>query len=410
MTLILLALPLAWLLAGAILFLAFQRARVLHYWREPMVAAPVLVVESDDWGPGFPGQAEALARLRRLLRSHRDRHGRGAVMTLGVLLAAPDRRAMGAGDPLVYRAVTLEDRRYAALRAEMAQGVAEGVFSLQLHGREHFWPPALVARARTEAEVRRWLTDPGEPEIYALAPYLQSRWIDAAALPSRPLPRADLEQAVREEAALYRDLFGTAPRVVVPPTFVWPEALEEIWARAGVEVLVTPGTRYTGRGAAGELVSDGSVLCNGDRLGGGLVAAVRNGYYEPSLGHGREEALRAFEENLRCGRPTLLESHAFNYVGEAAASGMQGLARLLEELLERHPNLRFLSTLALMRELMAQDGNRHLPLGRRLAFLAARLLAVWQLHRWRLFTGASLWLRLLAALGRLPAAGEEGSP
>jgi len=406
---ILLALPCCWLLAGALLFLWVQRRRVVRYWREPMVATPTLVVESDDWGPGFAGQAEALARLRELLRSHRDRDGHPAVMTLGLLLAAPDRQAMGETGCAEYCSTTLADPRYNDLRGEVARGEAEGVFAVQLHGREHFWPPALVARAQVEEGLRQWLTGPEEAEIYALPPYLQSRWVDTSTLPTRPLSTGEMERAVAEEVALYRALVGGPPRVVVPPTFVWPEPLEAIWARAGVEVVVTPGSRSPGRGAEGELLSDGSTLCNGEALADGLVAAVRNGYFEPCLGHGVEEALRAFGENLRCGRPTLLESHSFNYVGEAAEAGLQGLADLLGQLTAQYPEVRFASTLALIRELRQGGYNRQLPLRRRLALFAERLLAVWQLHRWRVATGASLWLRLLAVAGRSSPANREGA-
>ena len=398
-----------WLLVGPVVFVWFQRRAVARYWREPMVAAPVLVIESDDWGPGFEGQTIALSRLRNLLRSYRDCAGRPVVMTLGVLLAAPDRRAMRQEGRQAYRCVTLADERHERLREEMRNGEAEGVFSLQLHGYEHFWPPALIARAQVDETVGRWLVDPSEAEIYALPSYLQSRWVDTSTLPTGPLPFTEMMRAVQAEVALYRDLFGVAPRVVVPPTFVWTEEVEQIWAELGVEVVVTPGARYPARDEHGRLISDGSILCNGQELCDGLVAAVRNGYYEPRLGHDVEEALRSFAGNVQCARPTLLESHGFNYVGEQGEAGLRGLAHLLEHLKERYPGIRFVSTLDLMRELKGKRGNRQVPLRGRLAIVAARLLAVWSLHRWRLVTGAGLWLRLVAAMWRMPGIPEGRS-
>lgn len=373
------------------------------------MVAPVLVIESDDWGPGFDGQTIALARLRDLLRSYRDSHGGPALMTLGVLLAAPDRPRMRHEGLQRYRCVTLADARYDRLCEEMRKGEAEGVFSLQLHGYEHFWPPALMARAQVDETVGRWLVDPDEPEIYALPSYLQSRWVDTSTLPTGPLPSTEAMSAAQAEVALYRDLFGVAPRVVVPPTFVWTEEVEQIWAGLGVEVVVTPGTRYPARGKDGGLVSDGAILCNGQHLCNGMVAAVRNGYYEPRLGHDVDEALRAFEGNVRCARPTLLESHGFNYVGEEDAGGLHGLADLLERLKERYPGIRFVSTVELMRELKEKSGNRQVPLRSRLSIVAARLLAVWSLHRWRLLTGAGLWLHLVAGRWWIPEITEAKS-
>jgi len=376
---------------------------VAHYWREPMVAGPILVIESDDWGPGFEGQTIALARLRDLLRACRDGRGRPAVMTLGVLLAAPDRCAMRSQGLQHYRSLTLADEGYERLREEMRTGEAEGIFSLQLHGHEHFWPPALIARSRVDEVVRRWLVDLDEADIYALPSHLQSRWVDTSTLPTQPLPFAEAKKAALAEVVLYREIFGVAPRVVVPPTFVWTEEMERIWSGLGIEVVVTPGTRFTARGRDGDLVSDGSLLCNCETLGQGMVAAVRNGYYEPHLGHGVEEALRSFEENLRCGRPTLLESHAFNYVGVAGEAGLNGLYVLLDRLRACYPAIRFASTLSLMRELKGKRGDRHMALRSRISIAAARLLATSRLHRWRLLTGAGFWLRLVAAGWRSPA-------
>src|SRR5512143_1501807 len=55
-------------------------------WREPVLRSPVLIIESDDWGAGPLQQADALRCIAALLQRVRDRSGRQAVMTLGVVL------------------------------------------------------------------------------------------------------------------------------------------------------------------------------------------------------------------------------------------------------------------------------------------------------------------------------------
>jgi hypothetical protein len=88
MTILALALAAILLLWTAVL-LAFARPLVAR-WREPVLRHPILIIESDDWGAGPLQQAEALTRISAVLQRIRDRSGRPAVMTLGVILEVPD--------------------------------------------------------------------------------------------------------------------------------------------------------------------------------------------------------------------------------------------------------------------------------------------------------------------------------
>jgi hypothetical protein len=184
----LLAIVPVWLAAScALLALAYRRA-LLAAWREPVLRAPVLILESDDWGYGPTEQAERLQRIAEVLAGFRDRTGRHPVMTLGVVLAGPDTALMRTENCRRYHRVALDDPRLEPIRNAMSSGAARGVFALQLHGREHYWPDCLTDAAQSKAPVRDWLTAPGFAQTEALPPPLQSRWIDATDLPSKPLP------------------------------------------------------------------------------------------------------------------------------------------------------------------------------------------------------------------------------
>ena len=52
--------------------------------------------------------------------------------------------------------------------------------------------------------------------------------------------RGDARQPPQRSEA-FAEVFGVTPEVVVPPTFVWTDAVESAWARAGARVVVTPG-------------------------------------------------------------------------------------------------------------------------------------------------------------------------
>ncbi|WP_324780162.1 hypothetical protein [Thiobacillus sedimenti] len=364
-------------------------------WREPVLKCPVLIIESDDWGAGPLRQADLLGRLAALLQRIRDRTGRPAAMTLGVVLAVPDGARIAASGCSAYHELSLADGRFEGVRAAMQAGMQAGVFAPQLHGQCHYWPPALMAAARGDAGVRAWL-GAAEPAMTEELPSpLQSRWIDASRLPSRALDAATIGQAVAAEAAAYGSLFGAPPRVAVATTFVWNEVVERAWAEAGVEVVVTPGRRATCRNAAGQPDGIDATMLSGSRSGAGQTYLVRDAYFEPSLGHGAQRLADSLTARTRQGRACLAETHRFNFLRAEAAS-LAALEAALQGALTACPGLRFLFPLELAHALRTRDPawveTRLRP---RLAAWCARLDEIPRFARAARLTGLALplgWL------------------
>lgn len=329
-------------------------ARILSLWREPAFTHPVLVLESDDWGADAPArvveQAEALEALVSLLGNIRDASGRAAVMTIGFVAGIID-RAMWR-ETRHYARLTIDHPSQAPVREALQAGVAAGVFAIQWHGLEHYWPRALLASCG-QPTVAQWLA--GEAPTEALPDSLQSRWVDASVLPTQPLTREAVEQAVTEEAELLLRCWGRVPLVAVPNTFVWNDAVEAAWYRAGVRWVVTPGCRYTGRDAQGRLITDRRGLYNGAMSATGVRYLVRDVYFEPARGHGAHHLLAGLARKVRAGRPCLVETHRFNYVGERGAAARHMLRDALDMALERYPSLRFSSSGELGVRLMRKD-------------------------------------------------------
>lgn len=387
---VLLALPVLWL---CILFLFAGPVRAA--WREPVLDFPVLIIESDDWGPGPATHAQALERVAACLERHRDCTGRPPVMTLGLTLSLPDSTAIAAVDLASYHARPLDDPAYAPILAAMQRGIRSGVFAPQLHGMAHYWPANLMAAARQDDGVRAWLlAGPGQ-ETETLPSPLQSRWTDASVLPSRPLPEAQIRAAVEEEVALYRQIFGNAPEVVVPPTFVWTAAVEAAWATQGVTTLITPGHCCTGRDAAGQPDCGSVRLHNGQTGQSGLTYLVRDRYFEPALGHQAARGLKALAEKTAQGRPCLLETHRFNFTGTRAEEALTQLDTLLRQALARHPDLRFLSAAELGGYYRNQANRMATRLGQRLHAWAARMHQVPRFARLARLSGLGFLLQLL---------------
>jgi hypothetical protein len=307
---------------------------------------PVLILESDDWGPGLDETVKSLDMIRNVLKRHRDRGGKHPVMTMAILLAVPDRVRIRSDGFEHYDRIKLHEPRFDGIKTQLRQAASEGVFALQLHGMEHCWPKSLMASARNDADVRSWFDQDGFPDTNGLPPAVQSRWIDTSTLPARSLPDGDVAVAAREEVEAFREAFGETPRVVVPPTFIWTEEVEEAWARSGVHVVVTPGRRYESRDGNGHPSGASERIVNGQRGRSGCFYVVRDVYFEPSWGHEPSRVLEAMIRKTREGRPALVETHRFNFTGnsEEQQRSLDKLDQLFRGVLEHFPNVSFMST------------------------------------------------------------------
>lgn len=385
--------PLAWTLLALV-----YGARLRTLWREPAWRCPLLVIESDDWGAGALSQAAALEALRALLSRHRDHSGRHPVMTLGIVLAIADTEAIRAAAGREYLRIALDDARLAPVLAALRAGIADKVFAPQLHGMEHYWPAAVMTASQTDKRVAAWLAGDALPRSEDLPSHLQSRWTGAAVLPSLPLSTPEINAAAAAETGAFQRIFGIMAQVAVPTTFVWNDAVERAWAAHGVRCIVTPGTRHEYRDEDGRPAGDGRRILNGERGQDGVLYVVRDQYFEPALGHRAEQGLAALARQTACARPTLLETHRFNFLGESAGVALRELDRLLGEA-AAYPALRFLSTQEIAAAMARKDADliettlrprlrawlariHTVPRFTKLARLTGLLLPLWLLGKW----------------------------
>lgn len=400
----LLALPLIALWLAAVALVAWVHRRELsRAWREPVWRDPLLIVESDDWGAGPAAQATALNAIAQVLARHRDTTGRSPVMNLAIVLAVPDGPAMRHGGE--YRRVELDDARFAPIVDALRAGRARGVFALQLHCHEHYWPPALLASR--DPTVAEWLRGEVPAVTERLPSPLQSRWVDAARLPSSPHEYAAVRAAVSAEVRAYERIVGVPPAVVVPPTFVWTRAVEQAWSARGIGFVVTPGWRYPVRDAHGRPAGDEGPIVNGER-DAGVTYLARCDYFEPLRGRGARHALRALDRAAAEGRVCVLENHRDNFIGDpqAAQRSLHELDELMRVATARH-NLRFLSTLEAGCVLRERDPRWLISYWReRLPFVWRRLASTGRLWKLLAASGATLLgglaVRLLALPPRRP--------
>jgi len=396
------ALAVAWIAVACVILATAYRQSISEAWREPALRAQVMILESDDWGYGPIEQCGILQRLAEALAAHRDQSGRHPVMTLGVVLAGPDTAAMRSEGWRNYRRLGIDDGRLVEIRGAMLAGVKRGVFALQLHGREHFWPDCLMRAAERSPELREWLAASDMPRTELLPSPLQSRWTNAERLPSQSLPVDAIRSEAAAEVRAFAEAFGTMPEVAVPPTFLWNQDVEAAWAAAGVRIVVTPGQRNTGRDADGDLVREPHDIRNAARGANGCMYVVRDVYFEPALGHEHARAVDDVIAKCRLGRPALVEIHRANFLADRATAerAIDEFSRFLGEVMARLPNVRFMSTAELaahFRDVSQMVETRTLP---RLHFLLRRLSGIPRLRKLAWITGAIIPVGLAYAITR----------
>lgn len=316
------------------------------YWQEPVLKYPVIIFESDDWGAGPIEQSQALTDISNVLGQYTDKHKHHPVMTLGVVLSVPDADKVKKVAFKNYHDLKLDLPDFAPIKTAMFKGVSLGVFNLQLHGMAHYWPDNLMLELQCNKKLQQWLTSEEFPRTEGLPSVLQSRWVNTAQLPTSSLTQNEIDAAVQEEVNVFKKVFGFNPKVVVPPTFIWNDKVERSWKQQSINYLVTPGKCYFQRDKEGRPSGNDRIIVNSQESKMGLSYLVRNDYFEPSLGHTAEMAIKALNEKTKLAQPTLLEIHRFNFIQNAKIKkkSLQELDRVLFRVCEQYPNTVFLST------------------------------------------------------------------
>ena len=184
----------------------------------------------------------------------------------------------------------------------------------------------------------------------------------ASLLPSSELDAVTVRQAAHEEATTFSRIFGQIPAVAVPPTFIWNDAVEDGWAKAGVRVVISPGRLQDRRDGNGRPIGPapnkpGGLHLNGMRCRHGLTYLIRNAWFEPLRGHTAEQAIDTLARQVVLGRPVLFETHRSNFIGEGPGveRAFSELDALFRGALQRFPLLRFCTSEQLAEYLTTND-------------------------------------------------------
>lgn len=338
----------------------------------------LVVLESDDWGSirmpsrqtyerlvalGYPlanrpfetydtlASAADFDHLFHTLLTYRDQNGRHPVITANTVMTNPDFGRIRNGGFGVYHyelfTRTLERYGHGNAWNYWQEGMREGLFHPQLHGREH-------------VNVGRWMAAlrDGDPDMltsfeHGMAGIPSPRNPEAgnglmvAYAYDGPEQRQEQLDGLAEACDLFDQVFGYRSESFIAPVYTWCSDMERVLGEYGV--LFIQGGRIQKAACPGGYRRNVHYL--GKRNVFGQRYLVRNVYFEPTSNPGRDwvgEAVRYIEAAFRWGKPAIISSHRLNYVGglceKNRVEGNRLLSLLLKEILRRWPETEFMTS------------------------------------------------------------------
>jgi hypothetical protein len=371
---------------------AIRRMRHLHGWR---TQEKLIILNVDDYGtirlasrrardtlqkriPGFAGQMDTfdaletradLEALFDVLRSVQGADGIPPAFTAYALSANPDFNALR--DEGRYAPEGLPDT-FACLAAEQPdayegawslwqQGMAEGLIHPQFHGREHVSVPLIEAKltrgdddllANIEVESMAGLKP--IPEMPGVGFTHSFGLHDKSLLPQH-------REIFADGLARFAAVYGFASRTFTPPAQQLHPSLDAYVHELGVEAI---DKSFFYRRPLGNGRRRPSINFLRPSTQNRVGTIVRTLSFEPTSGTKSDpvgHALAQIDTAFRWRKPAIISSHRVNYAGHInpknREQGLAALAELLQGIVKRWPDVRFITADALVDEMREGKGS-----------------------------------------------------
>lgn len=337
----------------------------------------IVVFESDDWGSirmstkkdwdellqlGYAvdkrpyerfdtlESPEDLEALFEVLSKHKDCHGNHPVITANMLMANPDFEKIKKSDFRNYSFEPIAEtykRYFGDTRALdlMRQGLDDGVFMPQFHGREHFnvaeWMQGLQAGDEDLLTAFKYgmcgIAPKSHPE--------QGNNMMVALRARNEEEQKQIEVGVNEGSRMFEEMWGFKSKTFVAPCYTWNEQIEKILADNGVELIQTSRMKR-------KAYHSSSRHCySGQQNDFGQVYSIRNCKFEPATNEGGAsiEALMSQIDKVFTQRKiAIISTHRINYVSGIDCSNRTKTLTILDgfltQLLKEYPDTVFLSS------------------------------------------------------------------
>lgn len=340
----------------------------------------IVVFESDDWGSirtsniqsynnlkdqGYdvtksPYMLDALERdsdltaLYDTLKKHKNNLGEHPKFTANIITANPDFEKIKKSNYTSYTyesvAKTCENSTHSKNVIQLwHKGSKNKLFIPQLHAREHvrYWEwMAKLQEGNHETISTFQMNMCGLPKAVSKENlgFFSPVYIENAILHENNI---NLEQLIFEGSQLFTNIFGFKSKSTVAPNVAWTNATETIWNKCNID-YIQGGFLQELHGATGVKYIPRYL---GEKNNLNQIYLVRNCTFEPCKSSDESYWKKTFKEIERVfllNTPAIISTHRVNYIGaikeENRSKGLGQLDKLLSAILEKYPNVIFMSS------------------------------------------------------------------
>ena len=342
----------------------------------------LVVIESDDWGTiRMPSHDVYEAFLRRgvrvdrdpycrydnlatkhdlenlfeVLHAVKDKNGHPAIITANTLSANPVFDKIKDSDFTQYYFEPITDTLKRSAAHEGAwemwqQGMADGVFHPQSHGREHLYVKKWLRTLQSGEPLTRTAFDLGTWGLTAVVDPAIKGYYMGAFNSEEEEDIKEFEHIIDDALRMFREQFGYDSLTFTPTTYTWSPKIEPCLVDHGVRYVQCTfqqkvpigddrGVKITYRGF------------QGTKTKAGLIRLFRNCFFEPSTKPGYDyfsDCMKRIEIAFKHHKAANICAHRLNFIGSIDSKNtdrtLPEFKRLLQEIVKRWPDVEFVTS------------------------------------------------------------------
>lgn len=357
--------------------------RGINYLNDFSTSKKIVVIQSDDWGSvRMPSKKisnsipekyrkhyqspyykyDTLARKKDLeglfevLNSVKDKNGRSAVVTANVIMANPDFNKIQKDNFERYSYENFKEtiKRYYSQKTfdSWTEGIENGCFFPQLHGRDHLYVNEWLRYLRNGHDLYRDAFDRG---IYSADHNLKDskKNLTASYAFNRSEDIAFQLQSTEEACDLFTRIFGYKSKSFVAASYTWYGAIEKTLSSKGVDYIQSIRLQKIPKiGTETDFRYYRKSHYTGEQNKKEQTYLIRNAHFEPSIfTNALESCLRRIKFAFLLNKPAVICMHRLNVIGaldEANRSrNLKLLKQLLNAIVNNWPDVEFMNTVEL---------------------------------------------------------------
>jgi hypothetical protein len=305
-------------------------------YRRPCADDVIAFGQPSEWAYEQSEAPEDLDVLYDVLSRFRDAHERHACFTANFVVANPDFQAIAEDGFAHYCETPISTE--ADLVPKWREGMERRLFCPEYHARRHMWAERWLEDLRSDVPgARRLLQNRcagGLALIKGQGWRYHSEYLDWQT--GEGMPPDILRSHLSESLAVFKSVFGHAPRSTIAPHYIFPDAAVPVWRELGFRYI--QGARYRiCRDPAGAQRVMSHIP--GQHLHG-MLCQGRSVKFEPRPTrpmHGLAHGLRAVEQCFANHIPAVLDTHRINYAGPWRDGSLRQLKDLLAGIARHTP-------------------------------------------------------------------------